>query len=508
MDKFEALKKYFNYDSFRKGQEDIIDSIINKNATLAILPTGGGKSVCFQIPGLVLEGLTIVISPLISLMSDQVKHLREKLINARYLNSSLSFREQNEIIDEISSETLKFLYVSPERFKNKRFLDVIKNVKVSQIVLDEAHSISLYGHDFRPDYYQIGEFIDIFKDKPVISAFTATASQSVISDIKNVCKINFKVFKYGFDRSNLFYQTIETKNKFDELTNLLNNNLGKTTIIYTLTRRTCEELYYRLKKKNYNVGIYHGGLDDEAKSYYQDLFMQSKIDIMCATSAFGTGIDKENVRMVVIYSIPMSLEDLSQEFGRAGRDNLPSLCTLIFNMSDLRDNDFFISSIDDLNISDEAKKTLKKVKREKLREVVGFVTTKRCLHEYLVSHFGELFMSYCNNCSNCMKYTKTHDYLKEAKLIIDTVKLTKERYGSQIISKIISGSKEKTIKEKHLSNLKTYNKTFHSINDVKNVISNLVNDGYLEKTYDEYPILKLNEQSDLVYELEDYKLRD
>ena len=170
--------------------------------------------------------------------------------------------------------------------------------------------------------------------------------------------------------------------------------------------------------------------------------------------------------------------------------------------------DFFISSIDDLNISDEAKKTLKKVKREKLREVVGFATTKRCLHEYLVSHFGELFMSYCNNCSNCMKYTKTHDYLKEAKLIIDTVKLTKERYGSQIISKIISGSKEKTIKEKHLSNLKTYNKTFHSINDVKNVISNLVNDGYLEKTYDEYPILKLNEQSDLVYELEDYKLRD
>ncbi len=508
MDKYEALKKYFNYDTFRDGQEEIIDSIIKGENTLAILPTGGGKSLCFQIPGLCMDGLTIVISPLISLMVDQVNNLRKHMINARFLNSSLSFHEQNSVLEEIRANSLKFLYVSPERFKNKYFVEIIKSVKVSQIVLDEAHSISLYGYDFRVEYSEIGEFIKIFESIPVVSAFTATASVSVINDIKNVTKLNFKIFKFGFDRKNLFYETIESNDKFSDLIKVIEPFKNECGIIYTLTRRNAEELYYKLKRLDYNVGLYHGGLDNDVKEYYQDLFMSGKVNLMVATSAFGTGIDKENVRLVVVYSFPMSLEDLSQEIGRAGRDNKSSKCALIYNMSDLKNNEYFISLVDDLDIDDDKKKILKKVKREKLREVVGFATTKRCLHEYMVSHFGELFMSYCNNCSNCLKYTKTHDYLKEAKLVIDTIKLTQERYGSQIISKIISGSKDQSIKKRYLNKIKTYNKTIHSINDVKNVISNLVNDGYLSRTYDEYPILKLNEQSDLIYKLDDYKLRN
>jgi len=454
-----------------------------------------------------MDGLTIVISPLISLMSDQVRQLREVGINARFLNSTLSFYDQKNILFEIKNNELKFLYVSPERFKNKHFVDIIKNINVSQLVLDEAHSISMYGHDFRKEYSEIASFINVFKNKPVVSAFTATASQSVINDIKKASGIDFKVFKYGFDRKNLYYQTQESKDIFQDLVKIINEDSKRCMIIYCLTRRKCEEIFYKLKKLNFNVGLYHGGLDNEVKEYYEKLFMTDKLNIMVASAAFGTGINKSNIRLVVNVGFPMSLEDLSQQQGRAGRDGKSSKCVLLYNMHDIRDNEFFIDSIDDYDLPIEKKKILKKVKREKLREVVSYATTKRCLHEFLVSHFGELFMSFCNNCSNCLKKTKNIDYTYEARLIIDTIKLTKERYGSGIISKIIAGSKDVSIKSKYLYKLKTYNKTMCSINEIKEVISNLINDGYLDRTYDEYPILKLNENSEVIYNVDKYQIK-
>ena len=508
MDKYEVLKKYFGYDTFRPQQIGIIDSIINGIDVLCIMPTGGGKSLCFQIPGLVLEGLTIVISPLISLMSDQVRNLRERRINARFLNSSLSQSETNQVLSEINDNSLKFLYVSPERFKNKQFVDIIKNVKVAQIVLDEAHSISIYGHDFRIEYSNIFEYISIFHKKPIISAFTATAGESVINDIKRACKIDFKVFKFGFDRKNLYYATFQSNDKFKDLKLIVDKHINECMIIYCLTRRRCEEFYNKFKELNYNVSLYHGGLDSEIKKYNEECFMKDKTNIMIATSAFGTGIDKPNIRLVVNVGFPNSLEDLSQQQGRAGRDGLKSECILLYSLSDIKENEYFINELsNNSTLSSEEIKTLKRVKREKLNEVVNYATCKTCLHEYLVSHFGELFRSYCNNCCNCLKKTKLIDATYEARLVINTIKLTKERYGTNIISKIITGSKDKDIKEKLLNKVKTYNKSIKSVNEIKEVISNLLSDGYLERTFDEYPVLKLNENSDDINELDEYKIK-
>ena len=506
MNKLDILKSYFNYDSFRDGQEEIIDSILNKINTLSIMPTGGGKSICFQVPGLLLDGVSLVISPLISLMVDQVNNLVKKGISARYLNSMQSNYEKKLVLDELKNNKIKFLYIAPEKLKNDEFIKIINSVNVSQIVLDEAHAMSLYGHDFRPDYKTIGQFLNKLNSTPVVSAFTATASQSVINDIKEIVGVKFKIFKFGFDRKNLYYGVIESNDELKDLLNILNKYKNETVIVYTLTRKMCEKIYQFLKEKNYNVGLYHGGLDKEVKDYYNNLFLSKKINILIATNAYGMGIDTI-IRVVINVGFPMSLEDLAQQQGRAGRDNKLSYCYLIYNMKDLYYNEYFINSIDDYDIDINEKKVLKKIKKEKLKEVIGYATTKRCLHEYLVSHFGELYMSYCNNCSNCLKEKKEIDATYDAKLVIDTIKLTKERYGSNIISKILVGSKDKNIKSKYLNKIKTYNKTSSSIDEVKDVISNLIHDGYINRTCDEYPILKLNENSEIIYKLEKYNIK-
>nr|MCR5787259.1 RecQ family ATP-dependent DNA helicase [Acholeplasmatales bacterium] len=476
MNKYETLKYYFGYDKFRPMQEDIIDTILNKENVMCILATGGGKSLCFQVPGLMMEGLTIVITPLISLMCDQVKHLKEKGISAMYLNSTQRYSEQLEVLKCVRNNKIKFLYVAPEKFNNRMFIDAINDCVVSQITLDEAHCISVYGHDFRVDYANISKFLGFLSKRPVVSAFTATASQSVINDIKECCNVDFKIFKSTFDRPNLYYETIQSNDEIKDLKLLLDKYSDEQVLVYCLTRRQTESLYYRLDKESYSLALYHGGLDSQTKSYYQDLFLSKKKKIMIATSSFGMGIDGV-IRVVINMGFPMSLEDLSQQQGRAGRDNKESYCYMIYNMKDLYYNEYFINAVDDLALDKDTKKLVKKVKREKLREVIGYAQTKRCLHEYLVSHFGELYMSYCCKCSNCNRNTKTIDYIKEARLVVDTLKLTKEKYGTNIVSKIIVGSKENSIKEKYLNKIKTYNKSYHSINEIKNVISNMVSDG-------------------------------
>lgn len=505
MTKIEALKYYFGYEKFRPMQENIIDSILNGENVLCLLATGGGKSICFQIPGLIMDGLTIVITPLISLMADQVNNLKKKGISAEYLNSTQDYNKQMEILNMIINNKIKFLYVAPEKFNNISFIEAINKTKINQITLDEAHCISVYGHDFRIDYSKIYLFLSSLKKIPVVSAFTATASQTVINDIKKSCNLDFLIYKASFDRKNLYYETIQSDDEFNDLLILLNKYKKESILVYCLTRRQTECTYYKLLKLGYNVALYHGGLDNDAKKYYQNEFLSGRRNIIIATSSFGMGIDGV-IRVVINIGFPMSLEDLAQQQGRAGRDNKPSYCYMIYNMKDLYYNEYFINTVDDLNLDFETKKLIKKQKRLKLREVIGYAQTKRCLHEYLVSHFGELYMSYCNNCSNCKGKHNISDYIYEARLIIDTLKLTHERFGTSIISKIIVGSKDQIIKEKYLYKIKTYNKSIHTIDEVKNVISNMINDGYIDKTYDEYPILKLNENSESIYKIDSYNV--
>lgn len=508
MDKYEILKTYFGYSSFRSGQEEIIDSIINKQNTLAILATGGGKSICFQVPALYFSGLTIVISPLISLMEDQVRNLVKNNISASFINSSLDKQKQDEIITQLKNYKIKILYIAPEKLKNEVFLNLLLSLDISQIVLDEAHSLSLYGHDFRPDYKDVGLLYQKLDNKPVLSLFSATASFSVVEDIKQILKIDLKIFKFGYDRKNLFYSKIETSDKMKTLIEILNKNKEKSIIIYALTRKLCESVFKQLKALNFNVALYHAGLVDEDKKKYNEAFLTDKSNIMIATNAYGMGIDKPNIRLVINLGFPMSLEDLSQQQGRCSRDNKRGECILIYNMKDVWANRFFINKVDDnIYLSRSEKKIVKKTKEEKLREVLGYAQTKRCLHEYLVSHFGELFVSNCNNCSNCVNKSKTKDYIYEARLIIDCIKETHERFGSNMIAKIICGSKDKDIKERKLNKLVNYNKTLKSMNEIKNLIIVLVDEEYIDKTFDEYPVLKLNKNSDTIYKKNTYIVR-
>lgn len=508
MDKYQILYNYFNYTCFRSGQEEIIDSIISKKNTLAILATGGGKSICFQVPALYFDGITLVISPLISLMEDQVRNLLKNNISAAYINSSLDKYKQQEILNDLKNYKIKILYIAPEKLKNEAFLSLLLTLNISQIVLDEAHSLSLYGHDFRPDYKDVSLLFNKLESHPVISLFSATASFSVVEDIKKILKIDLNIFKFGFDRKNLFYSKIETNDKLKELIKLLKEHEGKSVIIYALTRKVCESVFKSLKELGFKVALYHALLSDEDKKKYNEMFLTDELNIMVATNAYGMGIDKPDIRLVINLGFPMSLEDLSQQQGRCSRDNEKGECVLIYNMKDVWANRFFINKVDEnINISKEEKKIVKKTKEEKLNEVLGYARTKRCLHEYIVSHFGELFKSNCNNCINCISKKKTKDYIYESKLIIDTIKETKEIYGTNMIAKILTGSKDAKIKEKKFYKLRTYNKLTLNVNEVKDIIINLVDDGYIDKTYDEYPILKLNENSETIYSKENYFLK-
>ena len=502
--KYEILKKYFNYDSFRDGQEEIVDSILKKENVLAILPTGGGKSLCFQVPGLIFDGMTLVISPLISLMEDQVLNLNKKNISAKCLNSNLDYFQSKRIEEDIKNNKIKFLYVSPEKLESPRFKNLISNLNISQITIDEAHCISMWGHDFRKAYKKITDFILFIKSKPVISAFTATANYRVINDIKESLKIDFKVIKTGFDRPNLYYEVIESQNKLLKLFQLLNDK--DSTIIYVLTIKDVNYLYENLLKKGFRVTQYHSKLDKEMKEYYNELFLSDKANIMIATNAYGMGIDKSDIRLIINYGFPLSLEDLSQQQGRGSRDGKKGKCILLYSMKDLKVNEYFIN-YDDKDLTKEENFEIKKVKKEKLKEVVEYAKTKRCLHEFLVSHFGQLYISYCNNCSNCQRYVKEIEVINDAKLIIKAVIETNQSFGASMIALILCGSKDEKIKRLKLNKIKTYNKTLRSISEIKEIISYLISDDYLERTPDLYPVLKLTKKSLELLELDSYKIK-
>lgn len=390
------LKQYFGYISFRKGQEEIISNILNKKDCLAILPTGAGKSICYQIPSLIFSNLTIVISPLISLMKDQVDKLNKKNIPAIYLNSNMTDTEYNITMKNIQLGKYKLLYIAPERLNNKNFIEIIKNTSVSLIAIDEAHCVSEWGHDFRKSYLNICKFISLLNPRPVITAFTATATKLVKKDIINILALkNPFTLTTTFNRENLSFFINSPTNKAQFLLNFLEKNTLSSGIIYCNSRKNVDYLYDYLSLKGYHTSKYHAGLTLFERNKYQNLFLCDKSKIMIATNAFGMGIDKPNIRYVIHYNMPKNIEGYYQEAGRSGRDGKPSKCILLFNPNDIFANKFLIQR--------SSKGTTHTLDYQRLNSMINYCNTKKCLRSYLLEYFGEKTKeSNCGNCGNCI----------------------------------------------------------------------------------------------------------
>ena len=485
------LKKYFGYDTFRESQEEVIGSILSRHDTLVVMPTGGGKSLCYQVPALLLDGVTLVVSPLISLMKDQVDSLKAMGISSEYINSSLSSVETSSILRKMSEGEYKIVYVAPERLNNPEFIQRISGVKISQLAVDEAHCISQWGHDFRRSYLGVAGFVENLVQRPVLTAFTATATPKVRGDIVKNLGINPKVFITGFDRENLKFSLVKGVNSLDYIKKYLKEHSGEAGIVYCATRKEVDAIYNELKDRKYKVGRYHAGLNDRERQVSQEDFIHDRIEVMVATNAFGMGIDKSNVRFVIHSNLPKDLESYYQEAGRAGRDGLDSHCILIFNPKDIKTQRFFIE-----NNEFESSQEIIDIKYEKLSAMVNYCHTSKCLRSYVLEYFGENGMECCDNCSSCLDSGEEQDITVEAQKIISCIGRTKERYGVNVIVGILSGSRNKNILQLGLDKVSTYGLlSRYPQKEIRSLVDLLIGDGFIEVTTGEYPTLRLTEKA-------------
>ena len=491
----DVLHKYYGYTSFRKGQENIITSIINKEDVLAIMPTGGGKSICYQVPALCLDGITIVISPLISLMKDQVDALKTMGVKARLINSSLSNSEYSEVLEEIENDECKIIYIAPERLDSMEFVNIIRGKNISQVAIDEAHCVSQWGHDFRVSYKKIPYFINRLDKRPIVTAFTATASNEVREDIVNILDLHKPaIYITGFDRDNLSINIVKSSSKNKYTLDYVENHKNESGIIYASTRKEVETIYEGLLKRNYSVAKYHAGLSNEARKEYQENFINDDIKIMVATNAFGMGIDKPNIRWVLHYNMPQSIENYYQEIGRAGRDGEDSECVLLFSPGDIHTQKYLV----EVGIENPERK---RVQYKKLQQMVDLVYSNTCYRKSILNYFGEPFLEDCNNCSNCLNEGEVVDKTLDAQKVISCIARMKRSFGATMIIDVLRGSKNKKVLDLGFDTLTTYGiMKNYSNEDLKTFINTLVSHGFLDVVENigprgSFPTIKLNEQS-------------
>ena len=458
MDKYQILKQYFGYDDFRQGQLVAIDSILSGEDTVAIMPTGGGKSICFQVPAMMFSGITVVISPLISLMNDQVRALSQCGVPAAFLNTSLDEKVIAKVISDAKEGKYKILYVAPERLLTPGFKSLCKSTEVSFVAIDEAHCVSQWGQDFRPSYLDIKEFISSFDKRPIVAAFTATATKIVKQDICSLLGlIDPKEIATGFDRENLYFEVVKVKDKLTALKRYLDLYSGSSGIVYCSTRKNVDELYYELKNDNVPVTRYHAGLSKNERILNQNSFIQDEKPVIVATNAFGMGIDKSNVSFVIHYNMPGDIESYYQEAGRAGRDGSDASCVLLFSPSDVIVQKWFINNAEDNYQLDESQqKELKKLRLEKLQRMVDYCKGELCLRNHILRYFGENPTQRCGNCSFCTGNTSSVDVTVQAQKIFSCIRRVKEKETEQVIVDILKGTETEYILEKAYNELSVF----------------------------------------------------
>ncbi|EGP4989562.1 DNA helicase RecQ [Enterococcus faecium] len=484
----DLLKQYFGYDEFRPGQKEIIQKVIDQENVLGIMPTGSGKSICYQLPALLLDGLTVVVSPLISLMKDQVDAANQLGIPATFINSSLDGYETARRFQEIDRQQYRLLYIAPERFIMPDFIQAMKRWNVRMIAIDEAHCISQWGHDFRPSYLQMANQLDQLPNRPVIVALTATATVQVAADIKRLLKIpENNHIQTGFERENLRFQVIKDQKKEQYLIEYLKINKNQSGIIYAATRKEVDRLYHLLKRFDFSVGRYHGGLNENERTEMQEAFLYDRLQLIVATNAFGMGINKSNVRFVIHYQIPGSLEAYYQEAGRAGRDGLSSEAILLFSPQDIQVQKFFIQQ-------SQREERQKQKEYEKLKAMTEYVYIESCLQQYILNYFGET-SSPCNRCGNCLDDREIVEVTTEAQMVLSCLKRMGENYGKQMLMKVLAGSKEQKLQALGFGHLSTYGLMKNqSQKETMQLIEYLISNGYLLTINGEYPVLKVTER--------------
>ncbi|HAS79931.1 MAG TPA: DNA helicase RecQ [Fusobacteriaceae bacterium] len=486
------LFQYFGYKKFRANQEEIISFILDGRNLLGIIPTGSGKSICYQVPALLSPKLTIVISPLISLMKDQVDALKISNIPSAFINSSLSKEEYINIIKQLRRNKLKLLYIAPERLLNAKFVNLLTNLQIGMVAVDEAHCISQWGHDFRKSYLEIPKFIEKLNQDIQITAFTATATPKVKQDIIELLEMtNPKIFVGGFDRKNLFFKVVKNEDPESYLVDYLDLHKKAPGIIYASTRKEVDNLYAYLRLKHFSVGKYHAGLTDKERKDFQDKFITGDIRVMVATNAFGMGIDKSNVRFVIHRNIPKDIESYYQEAGRAGRDGGQAECILMFYPEDIGIQEFFIDMNKDLSTQ------LKKDKLKKLEKMVVYTEIKSCLREYTLKYFGDRrIKNYCGNCSNCLGLKDVENNTVDSQKVLSCIGRSKENVGIRMVLRLLLGETSDKILRKGLDKISTFG-IFKGYNKnlLEEFINYLISEGYIDQTAGSYPVLKLNEKS-------------
>lgn len=484
----DLLKQYFGYDKFRPGQKEIIQKVIDQENVLGIMPTGSGKSICYQLPSLLLDGLTVVVSPLISLMKDQVDAANQLGIPATFINSSLDGYETARRFQEIDRQQYRLLYIAPERFIMPDFIQAMNRWNVCMIAIDEAHCISQWGHDFRPSYLQMAKQLNQLPNRPVIVALTATATIQVAADIKRLLKIpDGNHIQTGFERENLRFQVVKDQKKEQYLVEYLKINKNQSGIIYAATRKEVDRIYHLLKKFGFSIGRYHGGLNENERTAMQEAFLYDRLQLIVATNAFGMGINKSNVRFVIHYQIPGSLEAYYQEAGRAGRDGLSSEAILLFAPQDTQVQKFFIQQ-------SQREEEQKQKEYEKLKAMTEYAYIESCLQQYILNYFGET-SSPCNRCGNCLDDREIIEVTTQAQMVLSCLKRMGENYGKQMLMKVLAGSKEQKLRALGFERLSTYGLMKNqSQKETMQLIEYLISNGYLLTVNGEYPILKVTER--------------